>query len=144
VSRILPSDRVTFDSLYGLEIVDESPDLMRARVEVTDRTKQPFGLVHGGVLAAIGEALASIGTGLGVVDSGMTAVGMSNHTTFLRPILEGTIHAEARPRHRGRSTWIWDVEIVDDGGALCSIGRVTIAVRPQHGYPLMGGASLPR
>ena len=132
VSSVLPTDRVTFDSLYGLEIIEESPEVMRGQVAVTERVKQPYGLVHGGVFAAIGEALASIGTGIAVVESGNTAMGMSNHTTFLRPIVSGTVHAEARPRHRGRTTWIWDVEIVNDSGELCAIGRVTIAVRPQR------------
>ena len=134
---MLPSDRVTFDALYGLEIVEEGQDVMRALVPVTELTKQPFGLVHGGVFCAIGEALASIGTGLAVQADGNTAMGMSNHTNFLRPIVEGTIHAVARPRHRGRTTWIWDVDISDDAGALCATGRITIAVRPipQTGSP---------
>ena len=88
------------------------------------------GLVHGGVLASIAESLASIGTALAAAQSGSVAMGMSNNTNFLRPILEGGIHADARPRHRGRSTWIWDVEINDDAGRLCALSRVTIAVRP--------------
>ena len=56
-------------------------------------------------------------------------VGQSNHTSFLRPMSEGTIHAVARRRHRGRTTWIWDVEMTDDEGRLCALSRVTIAVR---------------
>jgi 1,4-dihydroxy-2-naphthoyl-CoA hydrolase len=125
----LPTDRVTFDSLYGLRVLEQSPDLMRGEVAVTDKVKQPFGLVHGGVFASMGEALASIGTSLAVRDSGGVAVGMSNHTMFLRPVLAGTVRAEARPRHRGRTTWIWDVEVTDDDGDICALGRVTIAVR---------------
>jgi 1,4-dihydroxy-2-naphthoyl-CoA hydrolase len=121
---------VTFDSLYGLEILEEGPELMRAQVAVSERVLQPLGLVHGGVFAAMAEALASIGTALAVVDAGEIAVGMSNHSQFLRPILSGMIHAEARPRHRGRTTWIWDVEVTDDAGKLCALSRVTIAVRP--------------
>jgi 1,4-dihydroxy-2-naphthoyl-CoA hydrolase len=130
MSKLLPADQLTFDALYGLEILEEGSELVRAQVAVSDRVKQPFGLVHGGVFASIAEALASIGTNLGVMDAGNIAMGMSNHMTFLRPILEGTIHARAAPRHRGRTTWIWDVEISDDAGRLCAIGRVTIAVRP--------------
>jgi 1,4-dihydroxy-2-naphthoyl-CoA hydrolase len=118
-----------FDDLYGLEITESSPDRVRAQVSVTDKTKQPYGLVHGGVLAAIGEALASVGTAIAVAEDGNNAVGMSNHTQFLRPITEGTIHAEAKPVHRGRSTWVWDVQLSNDQGSLCAIGRVTIAVR---------------
>jgi uncharacterized protein (TIGR00369 family) len=88
------------------------------------------GLVHGGVHASIAEALASVGTNVGVVPEGSIGLGMSNHSTFLRSIQEGTIHAVARRIHRGRTTWVWDVELTDDGGRLCAVSRVTIAVRP--------------
>ena len=122
--------RETFDSLYGLEILEASSELVRARVAVTDRIKQPHGLVHGGVFCTIAETLASAGTMIGVRDGGNVAMGMSNHTTFLRPMTSGTIHAEAWPRHRGRSTWVWDVDITDAQGRLCATSRMTIAVRP--------------
>src|SRR5438132_3444094 len=130
VSSVPPSDRIAFDAFLGLEILEQSPDHMRGRIDVTQSHKQPYGLVHGGVLASIAESLASIGTALAAAQSGSVAMGMSNNTNFLRPILEGGIHADARPRHRGRSTWIWDVEINDDAGRLCALSRVTIAVRP--------------
>ena len=120
----------TFDSLYGLEIVEASSELVSARVEVTDRIKQPHGLVHGGVFCTIAETLASAGTMIGVRDGGNVAMGMSNHTTFLRPMTSGVIRAVARPRHRGRSTWVWDVDITDAQGRLCATSRMTIAVRP--------------
>jgi uncharacterized protein (TIGR00369 family) len=54
---------------------------------------------------------------------------LSNQTSFLRPILEGTVHATARARHRGRTTWVWEVEITDDQERLCALVRMTIAVR---------------
>ena len=119
-----------FDRLYGLELLSYGDEEVRAQVVVRDELKQGMGLVHGGVFASMAEALASIGTAIGVMESGGTAVGQSNSTHFLRPIKDGTIHAEARPRHRGRTTWIWDVEITDDAGRLCAMSRVTIAVRP--------------
>lgn len=119
----------TFDALYGLEGVEPEGDGLRARVPVRDAVKQPFGLVHGGLYAAIAEALASMGTFAAVAPEGKVAMGLSNQTSFLRPITEGTVHALARPIHRGRTTWIWDVEISDDAGRLCAVSRMTIAVR---------------
>lgn len=130
MASVLPTDRVTFDTHYGLDVVEASPDLMVGRCPVTDRVLMPFGLVHGGVFASMAESLASIGTLLGVHEAGNIGVGQSNATTFVRPIREGTIHATARPRHRGRRTWVWDVEVSDDAGELCALSRVTIAVRP--------------
>ncbi|HEX2110256.1 MAG TPA: PaaI family thioesterase, partial [Gaiellaceae bacterium] len=58
------------------------------------------------------------------------AVGQSNHTMFLRPVVAGHVTAEARVRHRGRTTWVWDVDLTDADGRLCAVGRVTVAVRP--------------
>ncbi|HEX5145996.1 MAG TPA: PaaI family thioesterase [Conexibacter sp.] len=120
----------TFDTLIGMHDVDVAEDgAIVARVPVRAELKQPFGLVHGGVFASIAESLASMGTFMGVHEQGMHAMGLSNSTSFLRPILDGTIHATARAFHRGRTTWLWDVEIRDDDGRLCATTRMTIAVR---------------
>ena len=129
-----PLDRLQgFDALYGLEVLEVTADLVRAQVAVRDELRQPFGLVHGGVLASIAETLASLGTLTVVVPEGNAAMGSSNSTSFLRPIADGTIHARALRRHRGRTTWVWDVEITDDAGRLCALTRMTIAVRPMPG-----------
>ena len=120
-----------FGRLYGLEIEESGDDLVRARVPFSDDLTQPFGLVHGGVYASIAEELASLGTNIGVAAEGSVALGMSNNSSFLRPVDGGTIHAVARRRHRGRTTWLWDVELSDDDGRVCAVSRVTIAVRPR-------------
>jgi uncharacterized protein (TIGR00369 family) len=124
---------IGFDQLYGLEIVELSDEQARGQVEVRDQIKQPYGLVHGGVYAAIAESLASLGTALGVLTDGRIAMGLSNQTSFLRPITEGAVHAVAVPKHRGRSTWVWEVEMTDDDGRLCVLTRMTIAVRDAPG-----------
>jgi 1,4-dihydroxy-2-naphthoyl-CoA hydrolase len=120
-----------FDGLYGLvmDAVDLDAGEVRAHVEVTDDIRQPAGLVHGGVFASIAESITSIGTWLAVRADDKSAQGLSNQTSFLRPILGGTIHAVARVRHRGRTTWVWEVEISDNEQRLCSLVRMTIAVR---------------
>jgi 1,4-dihydroxy-2-naphthoyl-CoA hydrolase len=118
-----------FDALYGLVIDELGDGLIRAHVDVTDDHKQPAGLVHGGVFASIAESTTSMATWLAVQADGRSAQGLSNQTSFLRPILEGTIHAVGRARHRGRTTWVWEVEITDDQERLCALVRMTIAVR---------------
>jgi 1,4-dihydroxy-2-naphthoyl-CoA hydrolase len=120
---------VGFDRLYGLEVRDVNEEEARARVKVRDELRQPAGLVHGGVFASIAETLASVATWLAVHEQGKTAQGLSNQTSFLRPILDGTIHAVARRRHKGRTTWVWEVDITDDEERLCALVRMTIAVR---------------
>jgi 1,4-dihydroxy-2-naphthoyl-CoA hydrolase len=128
---VIPVDRC-FDALYGLEVLELGDELMRAEVPVRDAVKQPLGLVHGGLYAAIAESLCSTGTLLGVYEQGKTVQGLSNQTSFLRPITDGTVHATARPRHRGRTTWVWETEITDDEGRLCALVRMTIAIRPMR------------
>ncbi len=117
-----------FDSLYGLVVTEVADGRLRGQVAVRDEIMQPAGLVHGGVYAAIAESLASIGTQL-AVEEGKSAQGLSNLTSFMRPITQGTIHAVARARHRGRTTWVWEVDLSDDAQRLCVSTRVTVAVR---------------
>jgi uncharacterized protein (TIGR00369 family) len=118
-----------FDGAIGYELLEVTDELVRARAEVRDEIKQGAGLVHGGVYSSIAESIASIGTYLVVSRDGQSAQGMSNQTSFLRPILEGHIHAVAKRRHKGRTTWVWEVDFTDDEGRLCALTRMTIAVR---------------
>ena len=129
---VVPLER-SFDALYGLQVLHVDDELVRAQVAVRDEIKQPMGLVHGGVFASIAESITSTATFLAVLPEGKSAQGMSNQTSFLRPITEGTVHAEGRRRHRGRSTWVWEVDITDDDGRLCALVRMTIAVRDRPG-----------
>lgn len=120
---------VGFDALLGLEYTLLQDDRVEGRLLVREELKQPFGLVHGGVYAAIAESLASVGTGVVAARKGRQAMGLSNQTSFLRPITHGTIHARALRRHAGRTTWVWEVEILDDEDHLCVLTRMTVAVR---------------
>ena len=128
IDRVLSASQA-FDGLIGLELTEVSADIARGRIEVHDEILQPFGVVHGGVYAAVAESLASRGTFAGVVRSGAMALGLSNSTSFLRPVSSGVIESVARPLHRGRTTWVWDVQASDGEGRLCAVSRVTIAVR---------------
>jgi uncharacterized protein (TIGR00369 family) len=118
-----------FDRLYGLELLDVDEQRVTARVRVREEIKQPAGLVHGGVYASIAESMASLATALAVLPGGETAMGLSNATSFLRPITDGFVHAQATRLHRGRTTWVWDVRFSDDAGHTCAVTRMTIAVR---------------
>lgn len=123
----------TLDGTLGFEILEAGEEHARGRFKVSDVVRQPFGIVHGGAYAAMAETLASATTYFAVHDGGDIAVGQSNHTSFLRPVAEGTVHAEARCRHRGRTSWVWEVEFTDDGGRLCALSRITLAIRRAPG-----------
>lgn len=117
----------------GIEPLDPDPDGATARFEVTEGVLQPYGIVHGGAIAALAETVTSWATYLAVRDDGMVAMGQSNQASFLRPITSGHVNARAIARHRGRSTWVWDCDVTDDEGRLCALVRMTIAVRPMPG-----------
>ena len=119
-----------FDATIGF-VVDESDEIGRCagHLPVRPGVCQPMGIIHGGVYAAIAETLASMGTARGVLPEGRVPLGMSNNTSFLRPVSAGWVHAEANAIHRGRTSWLWDVEMRNDEGKLCATSRVTIAVR---------------
>ena len=85
--------------------------------------------MHGGTYAALAETMVSWATVIAVAPDGNLAVGQSNNTTFMRPVTEGHVHAQGTPHHRGRTTWVWEVEMADDAGQVCVTGRVTVAVR---------------
>jgi 1,4-dihydroxy-2-naphthoyl-CoA hydrolase len=119
-----------FDRLYGLELLAFSETEVRAQVTVREEVKQPAGLLHGGVYASMAESMASLATAVAVSGQGEIAMGLSNSTSFMRPITEGVVHAHATRIHRGRTTWVWDVHFSDDADRTCAVTRMTIAVRP--------------
>jgi 1,4-dihydroxy-2-naphthoyl-CoA hydrolase len=121
-----------FDSLVGLELLEYSDTEVRAQVVVREELKQPAGLVHGGVYASMAESMASLATAIAVSGQGEIAMGLSNSTSFLRPITEGIVHGLATRVHRGRTTWVWDVRFSDDQDRTCAVTRMTIAVRPRR------------
>jgi 1,4-dihydroxy-2-naphthoyl-CoA hydrolase len=123
----------SLDETLGFEGYErEGEELARGRMSVVNAIRQPFGIVHGGAMAALAESVTSRATYEAVGPENI-AMGMSNECKFLRPVSEGHIEAVARARHRGRTTWIWDVELSDAEGRLCALCRMTIAVRPMPG-----------
>jgi uncharacterized protein (TIGR00369 family) len=122
-----------FDELVGTEWLSDDPDDARVRLPIRDELRQPFGLMHGGVMSTLVESVCSKATAGAVWDDGMTAMGQSIDVNFIRPVTEGAVEVRAKARHRGRTTWIWDCEVLNVEGKLCALSRMTIAVRPRPG-----------
>ncbi len=125
-----PDHTSALPGLLGFEILEMGEEHASGRFEVTDAVRQPMGVVHGGAYAAMAETLASAATHVQVDPDGQVAMGQSNHTSFLRPVTEGVVSAEARCRHRGRTSWVWEVDFTDERGRLCALNQMIIAVRP--------------
>jgi 1,4-dihydroxy-2-naphthoyl-CoA hydrolase len=118
----------TLDGVLGFQVDEMGPDHASAHFEVANRHRQPFGIVHGGVYAALSEGLCSGATYMQVKDGGKIAVGSSNHTSFLRPVASGVVRASARAIHTGRTSWVWECTFTNEDGKACAISRVTLAV----------------
>lgn len=119
-----------FDVLIGTEWIDDDPEHARAKVAVRDELRQPVGLMHGGVMSTLVESVCSRATARAVLSDGMAAMGQSISVSFMRPVTEGHAEVRARARHRGRTTWVWEAEVVDAEERLCALAQMTIAVRP--------------
>jgi 1,4-dihydroxy-2-naphthoyl-CoA hydrolase len=125
-----PTVPQNLNDALGMQVGEFDEERITGSFEVTDSVRQPFGIVHGGAYAALAETLASVATYFAVAPNGEIAVGQNNDTSFLRPVSSGTVHAEGTRRHRGRTSWIWDIEFRDDQDRVCALSRITIAVRP--------------
>lgn len=119
-----------FDALLGTEWVDDDPDHARVRIQVRDELRQPVGLLHGGVMSALVESICSRATAIAVHDEGKMALGQSIGVSFIRPVTEGVAEVHARARHRGRTGWVWDAEVLNEDGRICALAQMTVAVRP--------------
>jgi uncharacterized protein (TIGR00369 family) len=118
-----------FNALLGLQMDEVTPDVVRAHVTVHEGLLQPYGIVHGGVYASLSESAASIGGAtwnMSRVPGGRT-VGVSNDTSFLRAVREGTLTVVATPLHRGRTLQLWHVMITDEKGRLVAKSDVRLA-----------------
>ncbi|MBI5610656.1 MAG: PaaI family thioesterase [Deltaproteobacteria bacterium] len=120
--------RGTFAELLGLTVQSASRDEVIAQVTVAPSHHQPHGIVHGGVYASIIESLASIGAALDAMPQGRTAVGLDNHTSFVRATREGVLTCRAVPVTRGRRSQLWDATIHNQAGELVASGRVRLLV----------------
>jgi uncharacterized protein (TIGR00369 family) len=110
----------------GLEIDSMGPDEVTGHIDAGADHHQPWGLVHGGVYASAVETACSIGASAAVWESGQFAVGLSNHTDFLRAHREGRLDVRAVPIHQGRTGQLWQCDIARADGKLVAQGRVRL------------------
>ncbi|QEA12905.1 hotdog fold thioesterase [Comamonas flocculans] len=111
----------------GIEFIEIGEDFVRARVPVDERTRQPFGLLHGGVSVVLAETLGSTGAYYASPE-GHRAVGLEVNANHLRAATSGWVTGTARPIHIGRTTQVWQIEMVNDAGEATCISRITMAV----------------
>ncbi len=111
----------------GIEFLEVGPDFIRARVPVDTRTRQPYGILHGGVSVVLAETLGSCGAAYSV-PAGTRAVGLDINANHIRATNSGWVTGTARAVHRGRTTQVWQIDMVDDQGQLTCVSRITMAI----------------
>jgi len=116
----------------GIVFTEIGPDYLRGTMPVDARTRQPYGLLHGGASALLAETLGSTAAGL-CVEEGQGVVGIEINANHLAGVREGLVTGTARPLHVGRSTQVWEIRIEDERGRLACVSRLTLAVIPLPG-----------
>lgn len=116
----------------GIEITLLTKDKVVATMPVDDRTRQPFGLLHGGASAALAETVASLGAFLNIDSGTEAAVGVELNANHLRAKTEGIVTATATPLHRGRTIHVWEIRIEDESSRLVCASRCTLAIIAQR------------
>jgi len=126
--EILQSHHVdTAPELLGMEFLEVGEDFIRGRVPVDKRTRQPYGILHGGVSVVLAETLGSCGAAYSSPE-GHRAVGLDINANHIRSASEGWVTGTARPVHIGRTTQVWQIDMVNDAGQLTCVSRITMAV----------------
>lgn len=118
----------TLVSHLGIEVVALGPDYVRATMPVDERTRQPFGLLHGGASVVLAETLGSMAANLCLDPAQEMAVGLEINANHLRAVRAGVVTGTARALHVGRSTQVWEVRIEDSEERLVCVARLTVAV----------------
>ncbi|HZV38699.1 MAG TPA: hotdog fold thioesterase [Pseudoxanthomonas sp.] len=116
----------------GIVVTEAGDDWLRATMPVDARTKQPFGLLHGGASVVLAETLGSMAGGYCVDPATQMVVGLEINANHLRAVREGTVTGTARALHVGRSTQVWEIRIEDEAGRPVCVSRLTLAVVPRR------------
>jgi 1,4-dihydroxy-2-naphthoyl-CoA hydrolase len=111
----------------GMEFTEVGDDFITARVPVDKRTRQPYGILHGGVSVVLAEALGSCGAAYSSPE-GYRAVGLDINANHIKSASSGWVTGTARPVHRGRTTHVWQIELRNDAGELTCVSRITMAI----------------
>ena len=121
----------TLQSAIGIEITDIEDGIVCGKMPVDKRTKQPFGLLHGGASVALAETLGSIGGGIKVYSNNETVVGIEINVNHLKSVRDGWVYGKATPIRIGKKIQVWNIEITNEDDDLICVSRLTLAVIPK-------------
>lgn len=128
LSEVNPLGPKTMGEFLGIEWVELGDDYLVARMPVDERTKQPYGLLHGGASCVLAESIGSIGSHFIIDSSKFICVGLEINANHIRSVRSGFVTATCKPIHIGASTHVWDIRIADERQKLVCISRLTVAI----------------
>jgi 1,4-dihydroxy-2-naphthoyl-CoA hydrolase len=131
LDRINAWNRHSLVEHLGMHVSEVGDDFIRGTMPVDERTRQPFGLLHGGASVALAESLGSLAGNL-CIDAKDMAVGLDINANHVRAVTTGVVTGTARPLHVGRTTQVWEIRIEDEHARLVCISRLTLAVVPRE------------
>ena len=132
VNDLTALGRNTMSEYIGIEFVELGPDYLKGRMPVDYRTKQPYGLLHGGASCVLSETLGSIASALVIDREAFICVGLEINANHIRSATKGFVTGTASLLHLGKSTHVWDIKIHDEEGKLVCVSRLTVAVVPKR------------
>jgi uncharacterized protein (TIGR00369 family) len=127
LERLTASHVNTAVASLGIEFLEVGDDFIKGRVPVDGRTRQPYGILHGGVSVVLAETLGSCAAA-GCAPPGHRVVGLDINANHIRGATEGWVTGVARPVHVGRTTQVWQIDMVNDAGQTTCVSRITMAV----------------
>ncbi|MFT4061052.1 MAG: hotdog fold thioesterase [Edaphocola sp.] len=118
----------TMASVLSMKFTAIGNDYLEMQMPVTESTKQPYGLLHGGASAALAETVGSVASSMVIDREKNICVGQELNCNHLRGKRDGIVTATARPLHLGATSHVWDIKITDEAGKLICVGRLTVAI----------------
>jgi len=120
--------KIGIGSALGIAFTEIGDDYLKATMPVDERTRQPFGILHGGANVVLAETLASVGAGRSIDRTKYRSVGLEINANHLAPAKDGFVTGIGRPIHIGKTTQVWDIRITNAEGRLSCISRCTMAI----------------
>lgn len=114
--------------LLGIEFTGIGPDFLSARMPVNEKTRQPYGILHGGASVVLAESLGSMASNMIIDSEKYIGVGLEVNANHLRPVKSGFVSGICKPVHIGGKTHVWDIRHYDDRGKMNCISRLTVAI----------------
>jgi 1,4-dihydroxy-2-naphthoyl-CoA hydrolase len=141
IAKLQPLGKNTMGEFVGITFTEVGDDFIKATMPVNDRTRQPYGLLHGGASCVLAETLGSIASAMVIDHTRFMCVGLEINANHIRSAREGVVTGVATPLHLGFSTHVWDIKIFDEAKKLICVSRLTVAVIPRKD-PLAGAKGL--